>query len=106
MRLSKLSIRKLKKYISFLREYYCDIVIHYAPHQTVFLEDIDSVPFNKATSIEVWNYINCETVQTFKSVNAFLICFSILRRNPFDLHLHCAIFDPCGDKNISVKSLN
>lgn len=109
MRLSKLSILKLKKYVDFLHQFDCDIMIYHGKYDNnyvSFLVDIDSVNRNQIDHIEVYNYIKCETVQTFYSVNSFLIYFSILRSNPNLHNLVKPIFDCSVSKYISVKSLN
>lgn len=109
MRLSKLSIRKLKKFVDFLHEFDCDIMIYHGKYDhnyVSFLVDIDSVLHNQIDHIEVYNYIKCETVQTFYSVNSFLIYFSILRSNPRISDILKSVFDSFGDKYISVHSLN
>lgn len=109
MRLSKLSIRKLKKYVDFLHEFDCDIMIYHGKYDhnyVSFLADIDSVNHNQIDHIEVYNYIKCETVQTYYSVNAFLIYFSILRSNPRISDILKPVFDSLGEKTISVQSLN
>lgn len=109
MRLSKISIKKLKKYVDFLHQFDCDIMIYhgkYDNNNVSFLVDIDSVNCNQIDHIEVYNYIKCETVQTFYSLNSFLIYFSILRSNPSLHNLVKPFFDCTDSKNISVKLLN
>lgn len=83
MRLSKLSIRKLKKYVDFLHQFDCDIMIHYSGNQTAFLVDIDSVPNDRADTIEIHNYITSETFKEFRSINSFLIYLSPLYKKRF-----------------------
>lgn len=84
MRLSKTSLRKLDKYIdllSFMHLYIAikvgdDLILHF----TRFLQ---SVPFNTAYSIQVYNSDLDTLYKEFYSLNSFLRYYSSIYKNRF-----------------------